>query len=431
MRQFEDEIKSVLEEENELPEVVRDKAAKAFTKIQSKDKSVEAYTKATKAFARIQSQDKTLNGVGGYTQRRKGHFFSMPKTAVAACIFGMTVLVAVPVAAKVNSIVTERMEQMSKEEKQVYEEMNEPENQTKEHETEAIRYSRELSADEDKRMNELWDKYEEGLFPEGEMQIIDKLEADMEITAPVYEIWNREFYLPERDLTDEELLQMVDLMQKQAYTVENSDESKKWVNAQQEFFENPNPGENDMSEDEAIAKASAYLEGMYNVDADGMEKTVEFTLGVGLEEGGYGDYAVTFKGDEDWSYEVDINGETGVLTGIWLRKVDTTWFFSTAPATVNEQIRSTNYEKAKEKIIAILGEDAKIVKSNCEYNEDKDGNAEYGMLCYLFQLENGYVYQICYAIEEDLFNQLYMFEGDDISSHTPREEDGYVIFPME
>lgn len=376
---------------------------------------------------------KSLNRTDTNTTRKNIRTFSMFKAGFAACVLCAVVMVAVPVAAKVNSAVTERMEEMNKKEQIVYEEMNDPENITKEHENEAIRYSRELSADEEERMADFRKKYEEeGLFPEGELQIVDQLEENAEITSPVYEVWNREFFLPERELTDEELLQMVDLMQKQAYTVENSDESKNIVNAQHEFLDNPNPGENDMSEEEAIAKASAYLEGMYDVDASSLNKTVEFVLGDYLEDGGYGDYAVIFEGKDKWSYEVDLKGETGVLTKIWLRKGNLD--YSTVigqPIAVDEKLRNSAYETAKEKLIAMLGSDTKIVRSTCEFSEEEDGNVKCGALYFLFELDDGYTYQFRYIVDENIIGNLYILEHDDLSNHVSREADGFVVIPME
>lgn len=376
---------------------------------------------------------KNLDGTDTNTTRKNTRTFSPFKAGFAACVLCAVVLVAVPAAAKVNSVVTERMEEMSKKEQKVYEEMNDPEHLTKEHETEAIRYSRDLSADEQKRMEDFWKKYEEeGLFPEGEMQIVEQLEEDAEITSPVYEVWNREFFLPERELTDEELLQMVDLMQKQAYAVENTDEAKTIVSAQHDFFDNPNPGENDMSEEEAIAKASAYLEGMYDVDASSMNKTVEFILGDYLEDGGYGDYAVTFEGEDKWSYEVDLKGETGVLTTIWLRKGGVN--YSTVngqPVAVDEKLRNSAYETTKEKLIAMLGSDTKIVRSTCEFSVEEDGNVKCGALYFLFEMDDGYTYQLRYIVDEDIIGNIYTFEHYDLSNDVSREADGFVVVKME
>lgn len=379
---------------------------------------------------RVEHLLENLNGENVKPERNNR--FSMSRAGFVACALCAALLVVVPVTAKVNSAVTERMEKMSKKEQKAYEEMNDPKNLTKEHEVEGIRYSRELSEDEDKRERELFKKYEEeALFPEGKLQVVDKLEEDMEIVSPLYEVWNREIFLPERELTDEELLQMIDLMHKQGYAVENSAETKKAVAAQKEFMENP--GENDMSKKEAIAKTSVYLESMYDIDASVMEKTAEFVMSDESEDGGYGEYAVTFKGKDGWSYKVNLNGETGVLTGIWSTKGDQTYCIGYGQSVVvDENLRNSAYERAKEKLIAMLGADTQIVNSTCEFFADEDNKVKDGAIYIPFELDNGYVYQFVYIVDEDILGAVYRYGTKGyggLSTHVSRED--FVVIPME
>lgn len=383
---------------------------------------------------RVEHLLENMNGENVKLERNNG--FSMSKAGFATCVFCAALLVAVPVTAKVNSAVKERMESMSKKERKAYETMNDPKYLTKEHETEAIRYSRELSEDEEKREGELFQKYEEGvLFPEGEIQVVDKLEENMEITSPLYEVWNREFFLPERELTDEELLQMIDLMYKQSYALENSDEVKEYYKALQEFNENPNPGQNDMSEEEAVAKASAYLKIMYDIDTSEMEKTVGFELGGGLVDGGDGDYSVTFEGKDEWLYDVRLNGETGILTSINVSKGEISYNVGHGqPIEVDEQLQNSIYEKTKEKLAALLGEDIKVRNGNCEFSVNEDNKVTDAALYIPLELDNGCVYQFTYIVDEDRFGGVYTYgaeEGADLSDHVSREEDGAICIPME
>lgn len=404
------------------------------------DKKVRQMAKQTKYpiskeyEERIDSLLKNLRREDRNEVRKSIHKLSPVKAGFAACVLFAAVVVTVPVAAKVNNMVAERMASMSEKEQKVYARMLDSENYTREHDTDAMRYSRELSSDEYMRMDSLMQRYEEeGVFPEGQMQIVDRLEEKMEMTYPVFEIWNREIYLPERELTDDELLQIIDVMQKSRYTVENSEVSKKTINAQQEFIKNPNPTVNDISEEEAVAKASACLEGMCGVDASSMNETVEFVMGYYLDEGEYGDYAVTFKGNDDWSYEIDLKGETGVPTQIWIRKGDVNYASKVSGQTweVREDRINSAYESTKEKLFAMLGSDMEIVRSTCEFSTDKDGNITEGVLNFLFESENGYTYSFRYMIEEDMIGHYFITENDSLSRHISNEETGYVVMPLE
>ena len=82
---------------------------------------------------------------------RKTSSFSFPKAGIAACGVAVLVLIALPVSAKVSDYVKERMEQMSDEEQAQYTAANDTANMTKEHDTEALQYSRELTDDENSR----------------------------------------------------------------------------------------------------------------------------------------------------------------------------------------------------------------------------------------------------------------------------------------
>lgn len=328
------------------------------------------------------------------------------KFGIAACTVCVIMLSSVPVAAKISDYVKERMSKMSEQEQEEYRETNNSEKLTNEHETETIRYSRDMSEEETARYHELAAKYKtEGLFPEEEIQMIDKLEDNTEISSLLYEVYNREFYLPERELTDEELLQMVDFFHKLNYSISQDEEVKNIISAQNEFNENPYPSENDMSEEEATEKAAAYLKGMYDVDTSAMEKTAEFWMGYGYE--GYGDYDVTFTDSAKNSYSVNLYAETGTLYSI---EADNSLLTITEPTEITEDFIGSNYEKAKNIFTGVLGADTEIVSSNCTYPVDEDGNLAVGSLgaiTYVFEIANGNAYYIEYDIVNEAFYMMH------------------------
>lgn len=82
-------------------------------------------------------------------------------------------------------------------------------------------YSRKLSYEEKRKMMELRVCYEEdGRFPKEEIiQVVNKL--DEECDYVYFSSMDSTFYIPDRKLTDEELLEIIDLQEKRDYSVRN------------------------------------------------------------------------------------------------------------------------------------------------------------------------------------------------------------------
>lgn len=333
--------------------------------------------------------------------KSNGRPFRFSKAAMAACAACAVLVVSVPVAAKVGGFVAERMENMSAEEQQEYVDFHDSSQMTKKHDTESVRYSREFSADEQNRFANLQEKYEaEGLFPKAELSKTDRLKKDAEIADPVYEVWNREIYLPERDLTDEELLEIIDFNEKSAYSVSQTAEAQETKEAQKAFKANPYPEEGDLTEEEACEKAAIYLEAICNSEVKSMKSNVEFVMGSTMENGKYGEYVVTFSGKDSVSYEVGVTRSTGTLTHIWFYENGANCTSRTWKAEqINENICQSVYNEAKA-IVSTMYPDMKITGGNCGYTEDKDGNSKTGDIEIDIILENGKAYNFRYAIKE-------------------------------
>lgn len=147
-------------------------------------------------------------------KKRKGmKTFRWQKIAAAAVIVvAAGGVIAHPVRAFVNSYVQERMEDMSKDEMDAI--FDTFDNQG----TYADSFSREYTENEKERRQELYEQYVQGVFPEGELP-----QADSEEEAEQYECCYlksiSKFNLPERELTDEELLEIIDFILKRNYAV--------------------------------------------------------------------------------------------------------------------------------------------------------------------------------------------------------------------
>lgn len=343
---------------------------------------------------------------------------SFSKAAIAACSFAAAVLISIPASAKISSYVKERMSQMSEDELGNYMEASDQKNMTREHSTEALTYSRELSEEERTRYKDLFEKYEnEGLFPENDLPVVDQVEKPVEIKYPFYETYNYKYYLPDRTLTDEELLEMIDFLHKIDYAASHTEAAQKTIQAQQDFFAHPYPGDGDLSEDEAVRIATFYLEKLLDKDCSSMETLVEFCFGYCEIDGEYGDYMVTFKASNEESYVLYISRKKGCLTYAYyiLNGINYGAYQGTS-APVDEQLFRARYESAKAMLTGILDPDISIAQGRIQYYTDDNGDVEYGYVYYEFTLSNNYVYSFGYNIQADLFSRLHLVSTEGSSS---------------
>lgn len=238
--------------------------------------------------------------------KRAGKKFGWQKKAVAAAI-ALVVVGAGGFTARavVNNMVKERMESMPKEEKKdlVAEadlvQVN------------ASTYSRELTKEEKKRQKELTIAYQkEGRFPEGELKKIEnESEVDKDMLCFLPE--TSYFYLPERDLTDEELLQMIDYFEKANYALREryEEEYPEEVAAQKAAEEDAKQkveAKGGISEEEAVAKAQEWMMKLYGKTGENMELSHYIdTNAVGTEESPCYCVVYSISGFEEMAFSLD------------------------------------------------------------------------------------------------------------------------------
>lgn len=209
-------------------------------------------------------------------QKERNHgnaksYYRFGKMAAAILIAGVVLVgLSVPVRALVNSFVAERMEKLSQEEvASVLEQMDYQE-------TEADDFSREYTEGEKERKGELYEAYMKGTFPERELVQVDT-EEEAKQQEFCYLKTNSTFYFPsDRELTDEEILQMIDFEEKrnyalrQRYEEENAEEiAAKKAEEKEQIAQLVSEG--GITEQEAIAIATEYLQQIYGLDGSGME----------------------------------------------------------------------------------------------------------------------------------------------------------------
>ena len=140
--------------------------------------------------------------------RGRRHHYSFRRAAIlaAACL----VLASATVTA--SGLYQARMESMN------HEKLEEYFAQLQEADVSADFYSRSLSESESKRLDELRQAYlEQGYFPKRELTLIDSPEKYRKGIAFYAE--RSTFFLPETELTDEELLELIDFREKRDYSL--------------------------------------------------------------------------------------------------------------------------------------------------------------------------------------------------------------------
>lgn len=316
----------------------------------------------------------------GKGRRRSG----WQKAAAAAVIFVAACgVLFVPVRAFVNSCVQERMEEMTKGEKE------EIADALKQREAEADGFSREYTEKEAERRQALYQAYVQGTFPEQELP-----QADSEAQAEQYELCYLKttgiFCLPERELTDEELLEIIDFTLKRDYVVTQEAEE----NDADEKVQPAAEGDG-ISQQQAEESAVKYLTDIYQVTGQGMDfgcyykGPEEDFAGAGVEN-----YLAVWRDiiNHDF-YSVCLNAHNGALI---------------YAAYTGEQIPDgigIKVEEAEKKIEAFHGSAAELLQKEgiktCQkeyvfYEKYDDGTTtEY--VKFLFVTEDGSTYTVEYG----------------------------------
>ncbi len=166
-------------------------------------------------------QERIIAELQNGLQNGKGRKQNWRWIAVFAAVFLLGAgLISIPVQAIIRDAVRARMESISEEE------IADMDHRMQEQRTEADSFSREFTAAEAERCHELWRAYKKGMFPQESIRRVETPEAVIE--GELCYVWpTGEFYLPERELTDEELLEIIDFQHEMSYVVSESQAAKK------------------------------------------------------------------------------------------------------------------------------------------------------------------------------------------------------------
>ncbi|MBD5392915.1 MAG: hypothetical protein HDR71_01300 [Lachnospiraceae bacterium] len=211
----------------------------------------------------IRNIQKRMENGNKYTRTR-----IWKRLATAAAAFMLVAgVISFPVRAFVTSVVKERMESFSKEEVQEIHDMV----QSKPTETDV--FSREYSDREKERNKALWQAYKDGKFPENIIAQVDNAEDVPEGTV-CYIRSTGVFNLPDQEMTDEEILEIIDFQHKMSYAIEQgpaAQEARAEMQEEKKRIREKIQAAGGISEEEAIEIARKQMEAELGERAEGKE----------------------------------------------------------------------------------------------------------------------------------------------------------------
>lgn len=356
-----------------------------------------------------EQQEEIIDGLKA--GRRKSWKENVRRAAVLLLGIGcLSAVIAIPAKAVIKSILEERFGDMTKEEAvRLTEEINQN--------AEADSYSRDYTEHEKSRMKELAKSYQEGTFPEEEILQTKSLE-EAEGEEFYFLISESYFQLPERELTDEELLQIIDYNHKRDYSLA--------VRYEEEFAEEVEEREKEerdgikeitehggLTQAEAIEIAHGWLVEIYGVTGEGMELNYYLVSEEDMEFLGFSEpvYNVNYSIRSHVYYYFSINAYDGGLEQVSYSSaeiVDTL----TEPITVAdvehdmEQLHGKALDFLKNK----LKLDHEYVKTTCEYTKRNDVLTGMGVA-------------FCFVKEDGSFDKVnILFHTQDVWQYTDSDD---------
>ena len=251
-------------------------------------------------------QKEIIMKVKRQTDRRA---FGKKRLHPAAAAFVLIAGAVIPSQAAIRYFVKDRLENIPKQELEAVNQIVQDQNNA-----EADSFSREYSKEEIKRMQQMQEAYQNGRFPQQTITFTDSV-GQIPNDSLRYDSDTGFLFLPDRTLTDEELLQIIDFNYTRDYAVSQgtaAQEARKEWEEKEESLKAKVQKEGWITEKEALQAAEVYLQTEFGLSAEGM-KTYVF-----LDEPKTGlfIYHVSYQTEDDistYAYGIDLNAEDGSL----------------------------------------------------------------------------------------------------------------------
>ena len=283
-------------------------------------------------------------------------------------------------------------------------------------------FSRELSQKEQKRLNELAEKYQtEGLFPDGSiLQISDKSEIVSDQIC--FLVQNSTFYLPEKALNDEQMLELIDFYAKRDYSVTAQGQKDADVaNASADDV-------TEISQEEALEKASTLLNQLYGIDTDTLAVETEHDQALDGNRETFTTDHITYRDEAvGISYMVSVNLQNGEIKTVSAEK-DTGSNYSKEIAENAAQYQGLSLD-AEKMAHAYMRENAVWIAKQIEYMRNEKQMLGTGIINYIF-VTDADACVISYSCTQQYFYQIRQFSKDELDSYLSDEkEQGALRMP--
>jgi len=255
-------------------------------------------------------QKEIIWNVENQVKSRQKKISRMKKAAVTAAVFALVVGAAIPIRAGIRYLVSDRMENIPDQElAQVRQMIQEQED------VEADSFTREYSKEERTRMQQLEEAYQDGKFPQQTITQTDS--SNIQNDSLSYMSDKGTFHLPDRTLTDEELLQIIDFNYTRDYALAQGDEAKK-ARKQRDLevrrLKKEVKDADGLTEQEAEQAAAQFLKTEFGVSA----KEAEVDIFLDQQMYDVAAYHVGFHIQDEgtiYAYGIDLSADDGKLLG--------------------------------------------------------------------------------------------------------------------
>lgn len=316
-------------------------------------------------------------------------FYSKTAAVIVICV---TVLASsLGVGAALN-LYREKMQSMTEEEKKHYNK------EVQDSEAAGDSYSRALTEKEEKRMQSLRAAYEkQGKFPASEIRKVSR-KKDIQENELAFCTENSTFYLPQETLTEEQILEIVDYMEKRDYSVR---EQNKVVE------ETPQPDEK-ISKKEAMQLACKSIETMYEVSTDKADVTCEFNATRTAKGKRLASYQIALK-KQTWLFDalVEVDSKEGEIQQIAIEHKKQEEYASGIKVDKKEFIQNAAMVR---KMQETLYPADKIQNMSMQYVYEKDNTLKWGTVKYIIRTDSGQAVVYLYSMKTKSVYQMYRLE---------------------
>ena len=338
----------------------------------------------------------------GQSQRKINFYGKLAVACACVCIITMS---GVGVHAAIN-YANQRMEQVTDGEKEQFI------SGVNESQASADSYSRPLTDVEKSRLDELKEEYEsKGIYPEESILEI-KDSSQIDLSRICFEPDTSTFYLPERELTDEDILELIDF-----YNIRDNVLSGQKTEAAYDMT-----GVDEITEEEAKSIAKDLLQKLYDADTDNMKIEVDYQQGTDGEESFSTDYLYFTDEETGEQYEVSVDLQSAKAGSVAKIAAESPYEDNLKP---DEALYKSQYETADKMASAFLGNTEAWKDSKITYLVSDDGSVRNGVVNYEFTAQSG---ESCIVSYSQALGQMYKvrYFTEEVNIYTDRIS-GYNI----